>query len=383
MAIEANGLDLRALIDREQEGPVLSAFCRTDPRDPANTSEKPGWVIALRNGLREVVASAEGDTKQVERLAEEAERRISGLPAGDRGRSLALFLSAGGEIDILRTFQIPVRENFVTLDEGPVVWPMVDLFDRGQRTGLVLLSSGRIRLLEWEDGRAEDIEGGSWDLELGDWREYRGAARANPSRGQQSVVNTEAYRDRVKDWQGRFVKESAAKIAEAASRLDLPRLVVASEGDLGQHFKSALPADVAASVAEVVPTNLIDLSPADVADHLDSHLRDAWRRSVNEVANEALSRTKSGGAAVSGPDETMLALAEGRVEHLVFDPYMEGNAESLADGARRSIEEAGERTLQEALVELAIRSGARASSASVEEVPVLAETGGVLALLRY
>ena len=39
--------------------------------------------------------------------------------------------------------------------------------------------------------------------------------------------------------------------------------------------------------------------------------------------------------------------------------------------------------IQEALVEIALRTDARISSASVEEVPALAEAGGVLATLRY
>lgn len=369
------GDSLRELIDREADGPVLSVFCRTDPRDPANTSETPGWLIALRNGLRELDAEPE--------LAASAERRLSSLPAAERGRSVALFLNAGGEVDFLKTFQIPVREDFAALDSGPVVWPMVDVIDRGQRTGLVLLSSGRVRLLDWSDGRAEDVEGGSWDLELGDWREYRGAARANPARGQQSVVNTEAYRDRVKDWQARFVRDSAAKIADAAARLDLPRLVVAADGDLGSQFQAALPDTVAEKVAAVAALNLIDLTAAEVADHLDQHLRDAWRTALSQRADEALARVKSGGAAASGPEEVLLALTEGRVEHLIFDPYLKADASTLPKGARQAIEDAGESTLQEALVEVAIRTGARASSVSVDEVPALAEADGALALLRY
>ena len=36
---------LRELIDAETEGPVLSVFCRTDPRDPANTGETLGWQV--------------------------------------------------------------------------------------------------------------------------------------------------------------------------------------------------------------------------------------------------------------------------------------------------------------------------------------------------
>lgn len=363
---------------------MLSVFCRTDPRDPANTSETPGWLIALRNGLRELdPAAAGGDAKLVERLAGEAERRITSLSAAERGRSLALFLGGSGAVDFFETFQIPVREGLVTIDSGPVVWPMVDVLDRGRRTGLVVLSHGRIRLLEWRDGRAEDVEDGTWDLELGDWREYRGAARANPTRGQQSVVNADAYRDRVKDWQGRFLKESAGKTAEAIERLDLPRLVIAADGDLGSSFKSALPESLVDRVAAVVPLNLIDSTAAEIADRLDPHLREAWRESVKRVGDEALSRAKSGGAAAAGPDEVLLALVEGRVEHLLFDPYMKSNVDLLADGAHRAIEDAGERTVQEAMVELAIRTGARASSASVEEVPALAEAGGAVALLRY
>lgn len=380
--------ELRDLIDRESDGPVLSVFCRTDPREPANMSDSPGWLIALRNGLKELTARVEGDAvahEAAQRLGAEAERRLTAVSPSNRGRSVALFLSAGGEVDRFETFQIPVRDDMVTLDDGPVIWPMVDVIDRGQRTGLVVLSSGRIRLLEWSDGRAIDVEGGSWDLELGDWREYRGAARANPNRGQQSVVNTEAYRDRVGEWQARFIKESSKRIAESAGKLDLERLIVAGDGDLGQQFADALAEPIQSRVAAVVPANLIDKTAAAIADHLDPHIRDAWRSYAGEIAKDALERVKSGDRAASGADEVLLALAEGRVEHLVFDPYMEtaDGGSNLSEGARRSIESAGESTVREALVEVAIRTDARVTSASAEEAPALTEAGGVLAILRY
>lgn len=380
--------DLRDLIDHESDGPVLSVFCRTDPREPANMSDSPGWLIALKNGLKNLASEVEADGTAHEaalRLSAEAERRLTAVSPAERGRSVALFLSAGGEVDRFETFQIPVREDMVTLDAGPVIWPMVDVIDRGQRTGLVVLSSGRIRLLDWSDGGAVDVEGGSWDLELGDWREYRGAARANPARGQQSVVNTDAYQDRVGEWQARFVKESAKRIAESVAAPEIQRLIVAADGDLGQQFVDAIPEQLRSRVAAVVPANLIDLSSAEVADHLDPHLREAWRTSAAGLAGDALDRVKSGDRAASGADEVLLALAEGRVEHLIFDPYMEtaDGGGNLSEGARQSIENAGESTVREALVELAIRTDARVTSASVEEAPALAEAGGALATLRY
>lgn len=378
--------ELRELISHESDGPVLSVFCRTDPRDPANSSETPGWTIALKNGLKQITANLNGDHSEsevVKKLCSEAERRLGSVSASQRGRSIALFVGGSGTIDSMTTFQIPVRDDRVAVDDGPVVWPMLDVIDRGRRTGLVLLSNDRIRVLEWSDGTARDIEESSYDLELGDWREYRGAARANPARGQQSVVNSEAYGDRVEAWRARFVKAAAKAIAETADELGFEKIVVSAEGDLGREFCDALPDSLERRIIAVVPTNLIDLPPAEAAAHLDPHLRDAWRKGVNGIADQALERVKAADRGAGGPDEVLLALAEGRVEHLVFDPYLDVDAESLSDGARQAISDAGEASVQEALAELALRTDAGISSASVEEVPALAESDGVLALLRY
>ena len=365
---------------------MLSVFARTDPRDPENSSEHPGWSISVKNGIRDAIAKVEQDheaQQTAQKLGAEAERRLHSISAAERGRSVALFLSADGSIDESHTFQIPVREGYVTFDSGPVVWPMVDVVDRGQRTGIVVMSNDHIRLLEWFDGHAADIETSIYDLELGDWKEYRGAARANPTRGQQSVVNTEAFKDRVKEWRNKFTRDCAVSIAEAADELDFERMIVCADGELGKDFEAAVPDSLRERLIDIVPVNLIDQSANEVAEHLDERMREDWRRGVGEVADQALARIKAADRGAGGPDETLLALGEGRVSHLIFDPYLATKAAELSDGARQAIEDAGEASIQEALVELALRTDARVSSASVDEVPALAEAGGVLALLRY
>ena len=378
--------ELRGLVDRDTGGTVLSVFARTDPRDPENSSEHPGWSINLKNGIRDATASV-GDEHEAHqtalKLGAEAERRLHSASAAERGRSVALFLSADGSIDEFHTFQIPVRQGYVTFDSGPVVWPMVDVIDRGQRTGIVLMSNDHIRLLEWFDGNAHDIESSTYDLELGDWKEYRGAARANPTRGQQSVVNSEAFKDRVKEWRNKFTRDCAVSIAEAADDLEFERIIVCADGELGTEFEAAVPDSLRERLIDIIPVNLIDQSANEVADHVDERLREDWRKAVGEVADQALARIKAADRGAGGADETLLALGEGRVSHLIFDPYLDTKADVLSDGARNAIEDAGEASIQEALVELALRTDARVSSASVDEVPALAEAGGVLALLRY
>lgn len=378
--------ELRELIDRESGGPVLSVFCRTDPRDPANSSETPGWTIALKNSLSEIAGGENGDhsnSQTVKQLCAEAERRMLSSSAAERGRSVALFLGANGSIDSFTTFQIPVRHDNVTLDSGPVVWPMVDVIDRGQRTGLVLLSNDRIRLLEWSDGHTKDLEESTFNLELGDWHQYRGPARPQGTAAGGGVSNVTAYDDRVEVWRARFVKAAAKAIAESANELGFDRLVAAAEGELGAGFNEALPAEMRSKLAATVHLNLIDLSAAEAGAALDPHLRQAWRDSVAGAGALALERSRAGDRGLSGPDEVLLALSEGRVEHLILDPYLETEEDNLSEGSRNAIQAAGEASVQEALVELALRTNARVSSASVEEVPALAEAGGVLALLRY
>jgi hypothetical protein len=374
----------RDLIDRETEGPVLSVFCRTDPRDPANVSETPGWLVALRNGLRDAAATVEGDheaTEAIRRLSKEAEKRLTGASAHERGRSVALFLSADGTIDIFHTFQIPVREDFVVLESGVVIWPAMDLLDRGQRTGIILLSQDQIRLLDWEDGVVNDLESSVYNLELGDWRQYRGVGGAG--RTQHSASHIDSYEDRVHAWRSRFMKDAARAIADSTKDLKLERLVVVADRDLGSDFMEALPQELHDRVVAVIPSNLIDSTAPDVADHLDEHLRQAWRDQVNEFADHALERIKAGDRGAGGPDQVVAALIEGRVDHLIMDPFYEFDDSDLSDGVREAITNAGEETAREAAVEIALRTGAHVSSASVEEVPALAEAEGVLALLRY
>jgi len=378
--------ELKELIDRDPNGAVLSIFCRTDPRDPANSSETPGWQIALKNGIKQSVEYAEQNgerPEEIRKLGKKAENRITGLSASERGRSVALFMSTDGSLDHLHTFQIPVRDDLVRLDAGAVVWPMVDVLDRGQRTGLVLMSHDRIRMLEWQDGHTEDLEYSVYDLELGDWRDYRGPAPANPARAQQSASHADSYSDRVEAWRTKFAKAAAAAIADSASDLGLERLVIAADGDLGKDFVEALPQQTRNLVVADVQLNLIDLSAAEAATHLDPILRDAWKEKVNRLAEEAVQRTEAGGKGVTGPDQVLLALNEGRVEHLLLDPYLEIDGRDLSEGARQAVTDTGEVSFREAAVEMAIRTHAEVSSASVDEVPLLGEHGGILATLRY
>ncbi|MFM9055048.1 MAG: hypothetical protein ACKOQ5_09480, partial [Solirubrobacterales bacterium] len=68
---------------------------------------------------------------------------------------------------------------------------------------------------------------------------------------------------------------------------------------------------------------------------------------------------------------------------LLLDPYLEVDGRDLSEGARQALTDSGEASFREAAVEMAIRTDAGVSSASVDEVPALSDVGGIVALLRY
>jgi hypothetical protein len=103
---------IRDLAVRRPDAPVLSIYVRSDPRDPANTATPPGWLVELRNGLREVSGEADKDESRDRRLAlrdlrERVEGDMLSLQPAERGRGLAWFLTADGSLDDRFTLQLP------------------------------------------------------------------------------------------------------------------------------------------------------------------------------------------------------------------------------------------------------------------------------------
>jgi hypothetical protein len=95
---------VRELAVLEPGAPVLSVHLRTDPREPANTARTPGWLVALRHGVREVSRAVERSGSREERLArrglvEEVEAELLGLTAVERGRGVAWFVTADRGLD--------------------------------------------------------------------------------------------------------------------------------------------------------------------------------------------------------------------------------------------------------------------------------------------
>jgi peptide subunit release factor 1 (eRF1) len=158
------------------------------------------------------------------------------------------------------------------------------------------------------------------------------------------------------------------------------RVVLIAEGQVASRFRQALPASVRDRVVAEADLNLVGDELSVIADTVEPLIEEAWQRRTDVLARLASERAKSGGAATLGPQETLGALAEGRVDHLLIDPDHDF---SSAAGMIPSSIGGPSNMLGERAVETAITTSARVTSVSIETSAVLRDADGMAALLRY
>jgi hypothetical protein len=377
--------ELRALATESPGQPVLSVYVRTDPRDPANTSHAPAWQIELRNGLRAVGErlAGEGDRLQqrsFEKLRTRVERGLAELSPSERGRSVVWFLHADGETSRRLSLQLPVRRDAVVWDDRPFVSPLVDVVDRGAPTGVVLVGGDSIRVLQIQAGRIDEPDDSTYELSLGDWRPFKAYASANPARGQQTVSHQEHHEARVSEQRGKLFETAAAATAERAEGLGWERIIIAAEGQVAARFHEALPETLRSRVITTLDHNVGHGDLAAIAAILEPPLEAAWLERTRRVIAAAHERASAGAAGALGPQETLGALAEGRVDHLVLDPDQDF---SSAAGFIPASIGGPPSMLAERAVEAAVAAGGRVSTLPVSDSEELLRASGMVALLRY
>jgi hypothetical protein len=375
---------VRELAVLDAGAPVLSVHLPTDPRDPANVARTPAWLVALRNGLRDVARAVEEHGPREERLAlrellPRVETEIASA-AAERGRGLAWFVTTDGELDRRLTLQLPPRNHVVRWDARPFVSPLVDVADRGRPVGIVLIGTHAMRLLHWEGGLIDEPERSLYEFDPGEWRDYAAYAMANP-RGPGQHVDT--LEQRVEEWRSRFLRQAASTLTTRLEELGWERLLVAGEARAAGGLSEALPARARELVVAEVDANLLWEQPAALTERLDADLEAAWAREARGVAEGAIEAARAGGPGAIGWPEVLDSLVQHRVGHLVFAQDAPRVPGPLPPHVSEALGSPAPDLVVERAVEHAVGAGADVTALPEEEGALLAPADGVAAVLRY
>ncbi len=344
---------------------VLSVYLGFDPADRGGA-----WRTELRNGLDAVLGTNE-DAEHNRRLAlrATAKRLTERFDDGDLRpppRGEVGFVEVAEKAGAEHWFGVgvaPEASACVEFGTQPLVAPLLGLCARSGARGVALLSSERVRLLRCAEGSLQDLA--DWELSITslDWRERKSHSASDPARAQGvGASGHDQYHERLEHNRQRFLTECGGL---AANRLDaegLGELIVLGPGKDLESFRSGFATPRASLVvggdAELIsaPKDQLGELVAGVAARHDEERDGA-------VVARALGEAKGASRGALGPQETRAALAEGRVDHLVFDGAIGGEAESL--------------------VRAALAGSAKVTVVRDEVAAPLAEAEGVAAILRY
>jgi hypothetical protein len=374
-----NAEALRDLIRWRPPHGVLSVYVDLEPGDRGEA-----WRIELRNGLREVVERATREADRETRIAlERTAKRVERLadePGRPNGRARVGFIEVGGA-ERERTYSLAVSTGPTTVDFAPrpVLHGLLAALDDAAPRGVVAASWERVRLLDWRVGELEPID--DWGLEIFslDWRERKSRSSSDLARAQMTTSSgRDQFEQRLDHNRERFLHETGRLAAERAKGRDWRQLLVFAEDEAFRLFAEGYGG--AAPVRHAEHRNLIAQPDHAIAERVEAMLDDLTRERERALLERVTDEAHGGTRGAVGVEETVQALIEGRVEHLLLDPtrgYELPDDSPLADGNEAGL------TLAERMVELALATGAAVTPLEGDAAERLGEAGGVAALLRY
>lgn len=356
--------DARELSDWCPPLGVISVYLHFDPAD-----RRGAWRTALRNGVDRALEPAEDADHERKIAARETAKRLldrfedEGVRPPPRGEAGFLEVSRREGLERWWGTGVAPAVPGVLLADQPAVAQLVDLCRRGEGSGVALISAERVRLLRFGEGDLEEIE--EWELSIlsRDWRERKSQSTNDPARVQGiSSSGHDQYRERLEHNRRRFLVECGRLAGERLSKRGLNEVVAFGLPPEVEDFRAGLGSTpVQAEVGG--EADLISTPKGQLVEEVSAAVERLATERDRVIVEQALEEARGGSRGAIGLQETMEALAEGRVEHLTFDPAIGDPAELLVRGA--------------------FASGAAVTVIRDGVGELLEPAGGVAAILRY
>lgn len=396
-AVSLDRATLRAIAGLTDEAGILSLYVNRDPHTRAEGTGTPPWELRLRqqlSGLREQLRE-QGPRERwkalehrLEALGPEISRLLDPTSSGQGG---ALFAGiAGGEVRTVAV-QVPLPDQ-VVLAEQPYLRPLVTAWSSDGPAGAVSVSEDELKLVDLRFGYAEAVGAIPCRYESEVTRELKGPAGGNPALAQHSAPQHDLFERREDDKLLRFLRTLGPAVAEHATSREWGFLALTGDDSLVQALAGGLPAQLPAQVV-TMDHRVNSLSAPKLAATVAPALAEARRRRHLALAQQARDSALSANSGAVGLGETLGALQQGRVAHLLLAADGQWSGSRSPEGLFAPAGEvppgvdAGslqpEPQLGERMIELAFRESADVTMLDPAEAAPLAEAGGVGAILRW
>jgi hypothetical protein len=384
---------LRAIARMTDPDGVLSIYVTLDPQWRAEPAVRPPWELRLRHELADIRDAlrehgsrthAKAVTARLDALGVELDRLLDPTATG-QGRALFAGVASGESRTV--SLQVPLVDR-VVLEPQPYLRPLLAAWSNAGPAGVVSVSADEVRLVDLRFGRTDLVDTIAYE------RPPEQRSREGPAASilaQSSVSQHDLYERREDDKLLRFLKSVGPRLAAHGAAREWGYLVLTGEAALVQAVRDGLPPTPAAEVLTLDTVN--SLPPPKLAAAVAPALDEARQRHHRELAEWVRASALSANTGSCGLGETLWALQEGRVAHLLLDADRQWSGTRAPDGLLAPTAEIppgadpeavrSEPRLGERMVELALRNGARVTMLAAAAAAPLADADGVGAVLRW
>lgn len=387
---------LRSLAGMTDEIGILSIYVTFDPQYRVEGTVTPPWELRMRQQLGELAERLRDRgprehwkalTERLESLQPDLARLLDPTASG-QGRALFAGV-ADGAVRIVM-LQVPLVDQ-VVLEPDPYLRPLLSAWSSAGPAGVVSVSADEVRVIDLRFGITELV--GIIEYQVGvEQRELKGPAPSGVPFYQRGAPQHDLYERREEDKLVRHLRSIGPRLAGFVTDREWGFLVLTGEAPLVQAVQEGLPPHLPAEVVKL-DHPVSSLPPAKVAAAVAPALDEARQRRQRQLAAEVRERAMSASAGAYGLSETLIALQESRVAHLVLDAERRWSGRRTDDGIFVPDGEVPpgadpaslrpEPHLGERMIELAFREGARVTILAPEAATPLAEADGIGAILRW
>ena len=365
--------------------PVVSLYLNTQP----GQTGRDQYQTFIRKELSARARTYPENSPERESLDRDIEKILRYLDneVNPSANGVAIFACSAGELFATVQLGAPIDQHSLYIGDQPHLYPLARLESQYPRYAAVLADTNSARILVFAAG------------ELVATREVKGVKTRRTSQGGWSQARFQRHI-------GNFHMQHAKEVVDALDRVvqqeGITQILLAGDEVITPQLRAQMPKHLAEKIADHLRVD----THAPVHEILQASLESMRRldeQTDRERVEAVIGAYRAGGLGVVGPEDTVDALVKGQVEELLIAANVR-ELQGAAAGGARSAAAATDTAIMEPAVETAAageaaeadpadvrfadelitkakQTGARITF--VEDAELLADYGGVAALLRF
>lgn len=354
--------------------PVLSLYLNTQP-DQHGRADFESFVRKEVRTRARTYPLRSADRQSFARDAEKITKYLSEelLPSAN---GLALFACSGAD-EFFEAVQLdaPIDEHRLYVYHQPHVYPLARLSDQYRRYAALIVDTNSARLFvfglgeKMSSARLKNVKVSR--TSVGGWSQAR-------------------YQRHVKNYHLRHAKEVVDVLERVVSADNIQQIILAGDEVIIPTLREQMPHQLKERVVDTLRLDITTPEHEVLAATLEA-LREQDIKDDAEKVERLLDEYRAGGLAVVGAHDTLMALSNAQVDELIIsagleeihDEEEEIGTPLVSDAPITEKDRGQTRTIMVAdeLVTRARQTGANISF--IEEASLLADVGGIGAMLRY